>query len=130
MLADAGLPVEDFVASHLAFVADDAGRPAAAIGFEHFGDVGLLRSLVVAEGSRFKGLGRQLVGALEAHAAQRGVAELWLLTIDADNYFLDLGYRRRDRDEAPEPIRGTPEFAELCPGEAILMSRNLAGRKE
>ena len=54
------------------------------------------------------------------------MGEIWLLTIDADGFFESLGYGRRERDEAPEAIVGTAEFADLCPASAVLMSRPLA----
>jgi amino-acid N-acetyltransferase len=125
MLADAGLPAEDFAADYLAFVAEDAGEIVAAVGFQALGDVGLLRSLVVAEGTRFKGLGRQLVSELEAHAVEQGVREIWLLTRGVDRYFLALGYATRDRAQVPPEIRNTTEFAELCPEDAAVMSKKL-----
>lgn len=125
LLADANLPVNDFVAEHLAFVARDDDQPVAAIGCEKLGDVWLLRSLVVAKGQRSRGLGAKLVAALEAEGQEQGVGEIWLLTIDADSFFESLGYQRRERDEAPESIRGTAEFSDLCPASAVLMSRSL-----
>ena len=126
MLDDANLPVDDFVTEHLAFVARDNDQPVAAIGCEKLGEVWLLRSLVVAEGQRSRGLGAKLVAALETDAREQGVGEIWLLTIDADGFFESQGYRRRERDEAPEVIRGTAEFSDLCPASAVLMSRNPA----
>ena len=126
LLADARLPVDDFVPEHLAFVACDGEKPVAAVGYETLEDMWLLRSLVVAEGQRSTGLGAKLVAALEADARDLGVVEIWLLTIDADGFFQSLGYRRRERDEAPEAIRGTAEFSALCPASAVLMSRSLA----
>lgn len=125
LLADAGLPTEDFAPEHLAFIADDAGTPVGAIGFERYEGVGLLRSLVVAASARVAGIGRQLVAALEARAREEGVAEVWLLTIDADAYFGKLGYSRRERADAPADIRNTAEFAGLCPADAVLMSKRL-----
>ena len=125
MLEDAGLPTEDLAPEHLAFVAEDDGRIVAAIGFQGFGHAGLLRSLVVEDGTRFKGLGRQLVAALEAQADEQGVREIWLLTLDVDRYFLALGYEVRDREEVPPEISGTAEFAELCPEDATLMSKKI-----
>ena len=125
LLVDANLPVDDFVPEHLAFVACDDEQPVAAIGCERLGETWLLRSLVVAEGQRSRGLGAKLVVALEADAREKGVGEIWLLTIDADGFFESLGYGRRERDEAPEAIRGTAEFADLCPASAVLMSRSL-----
>ena len=123
MLADAGLPSEDFVAEYLAYVAEDDGRVVAAIGFQRFNSVGLLRSLVVEEGTRFKGLGRKLVSALERHAVEQDVREIWLLTRGEDSYFLALGYDVRDREDVPAAIRRTAEFSELCPDDATLMSK-------
>ncbi len=125
LLEDSRLPVDDFVLEHIAFVARDDERPVGAIGREAFGETWLLRSLVVSREQRSRGLGARLVAALEALARERGVAEMWLLTTDADAFFASLGYRRRDRDEAPEAVRGTAEFAELCPASAILMSRSM-----
>ncbi len=123
----AGLPTADLTEAHMeAFlVAVDNSTRVGMVGLEAFGEVGLLRSLVVDPGTRSRGIGRQLVAALEANAASKGVAELWLLTIDADRYFAALGYERRDRDSAPDSIRATDEFSDLCPGDAVLMSRRL-----
>ena len=126
MLVDATLPVNDFAPEHLAFVASDDGKPVAAIGCEKLGDVWLLRSLVVATGQRSRGLGAKLVAALEADASEQGVGEIWLLTIDADGFFESLGYRRRERDQAPEVIQGTAEFSDLCPASAVLISKSLS----
>jgi N-acetylglutamate synthase-like GNAT family acetyltransferase len=92
---------------------------------EHFGPIGLLRSLVVAPAFRAAGLGRVLVTALESQAASLGVRELWLLTIDADAWFEKLGYEARQRGQAPEVITRTAEFASLCPGDAVLMQKTL-----
>ena len=126
MLVDATLPVNDFAPEHLAFVASDDGKPVAAIGCEKLGDVWLLRSLVVATGQRSRGLGAKLVNALETDAREQGVGEIWLLTIDADGFFESLGYRRRERDQAPEVIQGTAEFSDLCPASAVLISKSLS----
>ena len=123
LLSDAGLPVDDLTADRLALVAEEDGELHGLIGLEHFGDVGLLRSLVVASHDRGRGLGRMLVSALESHARDCGIAELWLLTIDADTFFERLGYGVRHRDAAPDAIRATAEFAALCPADAVLMSK-------
>ncbi len=124
LLSDAGLPLDDLAVDHLAFVAEEDGELHGLIGLERFGEVGLLRSLVVASHSRGRGLGRKLVSALEAHARDCGVAELWLLTIDADAFFERLGYGVRRRDAAPDAIRATAEFSVLCPADAVLMSKS------
>lgn len=126
-LQDAGLPTEDLTSDHMHdfLVAEVDARPAGMIGLQQFDGVGLLRSLVIDPAARRGGIGRQLVAALEEQAAARGVAELWLLTIDADAYFLELGYEITQRDGAPELIRETAEFSSLCPGDAVLMRKCL-----
>jgi len=125
LLSDAGLPVDDLAATQLAFVGVAEGEVVGVIGFENHGRAGLLRSLVVAEDARAAGLGRKLVAALEASAREQGLDEIWLLTIDADPFFAQLGYRIRGRQSAPLEIQETAEFTELCPGDAFLMCKEL-----
>ena len=84
-----------------------------------------MRSLVVSRAARGSGVGAALVAALEAACWDRGIQELWLLTIDADSFFEKLGYAVRSRVVAPDAIRDTEEFSTLCPGDAVLMSKAL-----
>lgn len=125
MVAAAGLPTADLSVDRFALVAESDAGINGVIGLEAFGDVGLLRSLAVAAAARRSGIGHKLVLALEAYAAEQGVGELWLLTIDADGYFEKLGYARRSRDEAPAAITATEEFSSLCPADSVLMSKRL-----
>lgn len=125
LLAAEGLPTEDLNADALALVAECKGALLGAIGLEAYGNVGLLRSLVVAQSGRGKGLGASLVNALERHARKVGVEALWLLTIDADAWFKALGYDVRARTQAPEAIAATEEFSSLCPDDAVLMCKHL-----
>ena len=125
LLQDEGLPVEDLGLDYLKLSATIDGELAGVIGLEDFGELGLLRSLVVSSSARGSGLGRRLVDALEDSVRERGMRELWLLTIDADPFFEKLGYERVERDVAPDAIRGTQEFSSLCPGDAVVMKKTL-----
>lgn len=127
LLSEAGLPTADLNASNRPdfLVARLDDQLIGAVGIERYGEHGLLRSLVIDPRQRGSGVGEALLRRLEASAASSGVADLWLLTIDADGYFVRHGYRRRDRQAAPREIRETREFSELCPGSAILMSRSV-----
>ena len=127
LLSRASLPVEDLTADSVIgfLLATIDDTIAGLIGLEHFRETGLLRSLVVDPAFRRAGLGRLLVAALESQAAGQGVRELWLLTIDADAWFGELGYSARQRDQAPDAIRQTVEFTSLCPGDAVLMAKSL-----
>lgn len=125
ILSSAGLPVEDVTIDRLALLAEQDGKVAGLIGLEQFGEVGLLRSLVVLPEHRRGGVGRALVAALENMATDRDISELWLLTIDADAWFAQLGYNGATRDAAPQTIQNTEEFSGLCPGDAVLMRKVL-----
>lgn len=126
-LTVAGLPTDDLTEEHMAqfLVLDRDEEAVGMIGLEPLGEMALLRSLVVDKAARGAGAGRKLVNALENLARDRGIVELWLLTIDADAWFSQLGYARRSRDEAPDTVRSTREFAGLCPDDAVLMSKTL-----
>ena len=128
LLADSDLPVEDLDAEGLDnfLVAVDTEEIVGMIGLEPFGRTGLLRSLVVAGNVRCAGLGGDLVTALESSARGAGIESLWLLTIDAERFFEGRGYSIVERDAAPDRIRQTKEFSELCPGTAHLMTKTLA----
>ena len=125
LLKNAQLPVADLSAKRLAFVAEIDDVFQGVIGVESFGEIVLLRSLVVTPDARGAGIGPALVAALEVACGANGALEMWLLTIDADRFFERLGYAIRDRADAPDAIRSTNEFGGLCPGDAILMSKNL-----
>lgn len=130
ILTDAGLPVSDLAATpglHLLGIRN-SGSLIGIVGIEPHGAVGLLRSLAVIGAHRGSGLGSMLVFAAEAWAADRGIGLLYLLTLTAAGFFADLGYATIPRSDAPEAIRGTPQFCNLCPSSATLMRKTLTTR--
>ncbi len=126
LLKKAGLPSADLSAERLAFVAEKNDVFQGVIGLESFGQIALLRSLVVSADARGAGIGPALVTALEVACLANGIKELWLLTIDADRFFEKLAYVTRDRADAPNTIQTTEEFRGLCPADAVLMSKKLS----
>ncbi len=126
LLGDSGLPIEDLSADALDdfLVAENGSQLIGLIGLQRYDKVGLLRSLVVSRDACGIGIGARLVGALESAALMAGVAELWLLTIDAEAFFQKFDIV--DRSAAPECIRATAEFSDLCPGDAYLMKKSLS----
>lgn len=127
LLKEAGLPVADLTPDSFKsfFVAATESTIVGLIGLESFSRTGLLRSLVVEKSYRGFGLGHRLVDELERAAIDRGITEMWLLTIDADQFFAQLGYSVSDRAAAPDVIAKTPEFSSLCPGDAVLMKKSI-----
>lgn len=127
LLAAADLPVADLTPQMLAdfMLAESDGLTVGLVGVQVFDKIGLLRSLIVASSARGAGLGSKLLAAIEVAARNAGLEELWLLTIDAENYFLRHEFEISPRDRAPERIRSTAEFRDLCPGDAHLMRKTL-----
>lgn len=125
LLAAEGLPTADLTLERLAIVAEAGGELVGFIGLEAFEELGLLRSLLVVKSARGTGLGEQLVDALEVRAGESGIRTLWLLTIDADGWFEKHGYVRQERSLAPPAIQATEEFSSLCPGDAVVMKKDL-----
>jgi GNAT superfamily N-acetyltransferase len=73
LLAAAQLPTEDLTAAHCEhfFLAGSPTEPTGLVGLELFGNVALLRSLVVARDRRGTGEGAALLRHAEDHARTR-----------------------------------------------------------
>lgn len=122
-----GLPSDDLHAAMLThfLVCGEPAAPAGVVGLELFDDAALLRSLVVRDSGRRRGTGRALVVAAENAARDAGVHAIYLLTETAEAFFAALGYSPCAREQAPPAIRGTAQFAHLCPDSARLMYKAL-----
>jgi amino-acid N-acetyltransferase len=107
------------------YVASAGGDRVGTGGIERYGTDGLLRSLVVERSYRGEGYGTAIRGALEAEARADGIETLYLLTTTAADFFAAAGYARIDRAEAPDTIRETTEFVDLCPASAACLRKSL-----
>ena len=127
LLEAAGLPAADVSQELLRhfFYLPDAQSAAGLVGLELYGHEALLRSLVVRQSERGKGLGIALVRHAEAYAASQGVRSMYLLTLTAEPFFQRLGYAHLDRAAAPASIQRTSEFANLCPASSAFMVKVL-----
>jgi len=123
------LPTADLTEAHCEhfFYWGPAASPTGLVGLELFGDVALLRSLVVSPDARSSGMGTALVNFAENHARSQGVCATYLLTTTAEGFFLRRGYSTAARDSAPPAIRSTREFAGICPASAAFMVKQLQG---
>lgn len=117
-LTDAGLPVDDLSDEGQFFFVSDAGVFG---GFTLRGHHAMLRSLVAPTSVRGRGEGRRMVEALCNQAAENDASQVWLLTTDAADFFASCGFERASRDDAPQTLRTTRQFANLCPASATLM---------
>jgi N-acetylglutamate synthase-like GNAT family acetyltransferase len=107
-------------------VALEGAVVVGAVGIEPCGPAyGLLRSAVVSDKWRGKGIGRELVKRAISDARGRGVQALYLLTTTAEDYFPLFGFGRTSRDSVPDPVRATDEFRSACPESATVMTLEL-----
>jgi len=112
--------LEHFLVAHL-------GKAlVGCVGLEVLEEVGLLRSVAVDDAHRGLGLGKELVAAMEEHAKDAGVRELYLLTTTAEGFFAGLGYRKLAREQAPSAIAGTAQFSALCPSSSSFMVKTIS----
>jgi L-amino acid N-acyltransferase YncA len=127
LLAESNLPSSDLTVDHLKdfFGCGPKEKLNGVVGLEIYGKVALLRSLAVTEDCRGSGFGKALVAEAEGYAQSRGVTEIYLLTSTAERFFERLGYKRASREAAPEAIRRTREFSDLCPSSSAFMMKTL-----
>lgn len=94
------LALDDFV------VAVDARGGVLACGAlkEYSPSLGEVASVAVARTAHGRGLGRKIVHAVETVARQRGIGELFALTL-TPAFFEAVGYGVTDRARYPEKIR-------------------------
>jgi arsenate reductase len=124
LLQAAALPL-DGVDAHFGdfLVAEAGGQVVAAGGLEVYGDVSLLRSVVVSPLYQGLGLGQRLTEALVERAAKRGAPSLFLLTTTAEGYFPRLGFERITREQLPAALGASEELRGACPQSAVVMRR-------
>ena len=86
------------------------------------GELGEVRSLAVAPEHGGLGLGRQLVGRIEAEALEMGLSRLMALTYET-GFFHNLGFKTVEMNELPEKVWGVcincPKFRN-CDEIAVL----------
>lgn len=107
------------------YVAHDGDGPVAVGGMEVHGAAGLLRSVAVERSARGEGVGTAVCARLESEARAEGLAALYLLTTTAAGFFEGIGYEEIERADAPEAIRRTTQFEDLCPSTATPMRKSL-----
>ena len=126
LLTLADLPTSDLEAGSRFFSVDDDRGLLGFGGLQGSGPDQLIRSVVVAPGLRHRRIGPSVVKQLVAQAKADGAARLWLLTTEADQFFADLGWAAAERESAPDEIRSTSLFRDICPATAVLMVRSLS----
>ena len=126
LLHQNSLPLEGFPKdTAIIFGAYHADDLVGCAGLEIHGDYALLRSVVVEQGQRGKGIGKALTHALIAKARQETLHGLYLLTTTAEPFFSRLGFQVISRSTVPGEVKRSVEFQSACPETATVMSLDL-----
>lgn len=128
LLQQSNLPTSDLSDLNLDhfYAYGESGNVQGVIGLEVYGSDALLRSFAVSSNAQGKGCGAALLSQLEQHAIELGIKHLYLLTNTAEQYFLKKGFEKIARELAPDSIKLTAEFSDLCPASAVLMHKIIA----
>lgn len=92
------------------FVLADGEHIVGCAGLEVYGEAALLRSVVVAPERRRRDEGRRLVEAALAEARRRGVARVYLFTMNAGAFFGRLGFRDVRPEDFEEAVRASRQY--------------------
>ena len=127
LLAQCGLPSDDILPEDLPnfVLASDGESEVGVGGVQVLGSSGLVRSVGVLPSHRSRGLGGRLLAAVEDRARSQGVKQLFLLTHDAQSFFLAHGYTESSRHSAPPEIQGCSQFGSSCCRTATLMCKQV-----
>lgn len=129
LLERAQLPLagaREHLATFVVAILDE--RVVGVAGAEVHGDVALLRSVVVEKGMQGRGIGRRMVELMLDEASRRDIAEVYLLTTGAAEYFRRFGFSLRERASAPTALAASAEFRGACPDSAALLGVRLRDR--
>ena len=111
LLLDADLPPDDLERWIDNFILLSVeGKTVGCIGLEIWDKVGLLRSFVISEEYRSKGLGIKLYNRLMARAKEMKLSKILLLAKGASIFFEKNGFKIIDRNEAPESVKNSIQF--------------------
>lgn len=90
-------------------------------GLEFYNNLALLRSLAVSPELRGQQVGKEIVSQLLEAAKQHGISEVYLLTQTASFFFQKMGFKPVARENVPDAIQKSSEFATVCPASADVL---------
>ena len=118
----AGLPHQDLNYQNQVLISYyDKDKIIGTGGLEVLERSALLRSVSVSPEHRSQHIGKQITADMLNHARNSNLDSIYLLTETAKNYFQKLGFQEVSREQVPQEIKSTTEFAQVCPTTATCM---------
>jgi len=126
LLDDNNLPTTDIYQDNIQlFIGLIDDKIMSVIGLEKYKNVGLLRSLAVTDLFKNQQVGSRLIRHIVDLCASEHIDKIYLLTTTAEKYFVKFGFTKIERIEAPDILKQTREFKDICPVSAVLMYKSL-----
>jgi amino-acid N-acetyltransferase len=126
LLDDNNLPTTDIYQDNIQlFIGLIDDKIMSVIGLEKYKNVGLLRSLAVTDLFKNQQVGSRLIRHIVDLCASEHIDKIYLLTTTAEKYFVKFGFTKIERMEAPDILKQTREFKDICPVSAVLMYKSL-----
>ena len=126
LLDNNNLPTTDIYQDNIQlFIGLIDDKIMSVIGLEKYKNVGLLRSLAVTDLFKNQQVGSRLIRHIVDLCASEHIDKIYLLTTTADKYFVKFGFTKIERIEAPDILKQTREFKDICPVSAVLMYKSL-----
>jgi amino-acid N-acetyltransferase len=126
LLDDNNLPTTDIHQDNIQlFIGLIDDKIMSVIGLEKYKNVGLLRSLAVTDLFKNQQVGSRLIRHIVDLCASEHIDKIYLLTTTAEKYFVKFGFTKIERMEAPDILKQTREFKDICPVSAVLMYKSL-----
>jgi amino-acid N-acetyltransferase len=70
-------------------------------------------------------MGAAMAAILETEARALKCRTVYLLTASGTDFFARFGYAACARNDVPHAVRGSRQFAELCPATAVAMVKGI-----
>jgi amino-acid N-acetyltransferase len=92
--------------------AEQDGRVVGCGGFEAYpaAHAALVRSMAVDESLRGSGLGTRILEWVMNRAAEQGLTQLYLFTMDAHDFYLRFGFVDSTLADIPEPVHASIQY--------------------
>ena len=127
LLEDSKLPTKDLNTNASVFLGAFYDEDlVGCIGLEKISESGLLRSLAVEQNYRGQGIGFELTKAVLTESIKKSYSEVYLLTTDAEKFFIKAGFYKIVKENAPKAVKETKQYSEICSDSAVVMKIDLA----
>ncbi len=126
LLLNANLPIAGIKDPNCKlFVLELQKEIVAVIAYELYGNIALLRSLVVAPSQRGQGRAKELFEFIFRHLKENNVSTVYGLTLTIPEWLLKLGFKEIKRENIAAELFASEELQGACPSSARAFTKSI-----